>query len=343
MRESWTCVRTRSSAWPPMDASLHGTTKPRGGAPSTVSPISVGEHCASIATIDFTAPDKASAAEPIRRSRRRCNSRAAASEQRRLRWPGEHDWRLAEVRNQPLHHRKPLVALPLVRRSAAPIGDDADRRADTAREVGASLETACESRRSLPPAGCPAPCPPPRPAASSRMMTRRTRSLRASAWAHAPPSSPAPMMQTVDTSQWSILVDGSRFSTSDFSLPNRVQVQGGVTGLMSSLTGKVAFVTGGSRGIGLAISEGTGGQRCRRSRSREPIRAARLRGGGAGQRTRSAFAPTCGICGRRGALSRRPCPSSAVSTSSSTTPASACFARWPRWPSTSGTGSSTRT
>src|SRR6187401_1072566 len=44
------------------------------------------------------------------------------------------------------------------------------------------------------------------PAASSMRMTVRTCSCRASAWAVAPPSSPAPMMQTVDTSQWSILV-----------------------------------------------------------------------------------------------------------------------------------------
>src|SRR5262245_37586534 len=66
---------------------------------------------------------------------------------------------------------------------------------------------------------------------ASISSTRETRSPRASACAAAPAMSPAPMMPIVVMNPWVILVDG-----------------------MSPLTGKVALVTGGSRGIGLATA-----------------------------------------------------------------------------------------
>src|SRR5688572_31948464 len=68
-RESATCGNTACSGYPPIEASLQGTTNPVGGVPSTVSITSRGEQAASIATIAVTAETSASGAEPTRRRR----------------------------------------------------------------------------------------------------------------------------------------------------------------------------------------------------------------------------------------------------------------------------------
>src|ERR1051325_35321 len=67
--------------------------------------------------------------------------------------------------------------------------------------------------------------------AASITRTRLTRSREASACARAPPTSPAPTIATVAMNRWSILPV-----------------------VMATLSGKTAIVTGGSRGIGLAIA-----------------------------------------------------------------------------------------
>ena len=66
MRRSCTCETTRSSAYPPIDASLHGITN-AGGLPSTATCTSAGEQRASMATIAHTAEENASDPEPMSR------------------------------------------------------------------------------------------------------------------------------------------------------------------------------------------------------------------------------------------------------------------------------------
>src|SRR5688572_3184850 len=84
----------------------------------------------------------------------------------------------------------------------------------------------------------------------SMMTSRATASRAASACATAPPSSPAPMMATVVTR--GILVDCYR----QYAPGLREAREGPAYESLASmsLTGKTAFVTGGSRGIGLAIA-----------------------------------------------------------------------------------------
>ena len=162
--------------------------------------------------------------------------------------------------------------------AAAPIGDDADGSADDARDVSASLETRVRA------VDCPRLLNVQRLASrdtgASSMRTIAARARRARAHERvAPPSSPAPMMQTVDTSQWSILVDDSQHSASQLTIGfwTRSEAECYRTGnehSMTSLTGKVAFVTGGSRGIGLATARARSRRAARRWRSRARIRAA---------------------------------------------------------------------
>ena len=98
MRASCTCESTRAIAYPPIDASLQGTTNPAGGTPSTVSVTSRGEHSASIATIAVIADTRASGDEPIRRARRTYVSEAALLSRSGLRRPRKHHRRVAKVR-----------------------------------------------------------------------------------------------------------------------------------------------------------------------------------------------------------------------------------------------------
>ena len=66
---------------------------------------------------------------------------ACGSDERRLRWPGEHDGRFAEYGTRRVIIPSASSPCHSFDDRPAPIRDDADRRADTAREVGASLET----------------------------------------------------------------------------------------------------------------------------------------------------------------------------------------------------------
>ena len=87
MLRSCTWETTRSSAYPPIDASLHGTTNPStrsarsgrdaGGVPRTASETSFTEQRASMATMAATAEANASVAAPISR---RAGTRASRDE-----------------------------------------------------------------------------------------------------------------------------------------------------------------------------------------------------------------------------------------------------------------------
>ena len=102
------------------------------------------------------------------------------------------------------------------------------------------------------------------------------------------------------------------------------------------LTGRVALVTGGSRGLGRAMALGLADARGRRRRGQPQAR--RLPGGGG--RGRGAWAPGAGGGRQRQPAgtsstdwSSRPTSGSGGSTYWSTTPGCpSCTATWPRWP-----------
>ena len=215
------------SAKPATVASAHGITVCAGGTPSTDSETSLGDPLTASATSARVPPASDSGADPNRRVRARLSSRTPRSTSSRCDGPRADDHRAGRRLRQPLQQQPARLRPAILRRRPDRRGSRSTRRPPSTRRstpdncvANPSTGAACAMSSALPAATRPL---------SSISLIDRTRFDRASACAVAPPSSPAPIIATS-----SIGCD--------------------IVMAMQSLRGKVALVTGGSRGIGLAIA-----------------------------------------------------------------------------------------
>ena len=179
-RVSWTCVRTRSSAYPPIDASPHGTTKPAGGAPSTARPTSAGEQRASSATMALTAAASASTAEPSTRCRAMPASRTSARSSGIACVARKHERRAHPAAARACGQSgERVVALPLAR--ADPVGHDAHGAPDQRDRARRCPRAWCESRSTAPACLMSSALPAATLPAASKSTMRLARSRRARA------------------------------------------------------------------------------------------------------------------------------------------------------------------
>ena len=210
----------------------------------------------------------ASGADPISAGRERRAARGVRSasapacagareDERRVAGARQQPARMSASPSSPAHSADGWPCRSAMTQTAAP-----DRRGSRSSVPSSRV---CEAASWRPTAGCRAPCRPPRSPAASTSSTRDTRSRVASACATAPPS----VARADDGHRCHECVKYCSEPASIDSLTASVQT---AHRLMSHdyMTGKVALVTGGSRGIGLAtaLPLAVAGRRRRRHRHR---------------------------------------------------------------------------
>src|SRR4051812_10663216 len=217
---------SRVNARPANVASDQGTTMCSGGTPTIVSATSRGEPLTASATSARAAAARDCGAEPNSRARGILSSRTPRSISSRCDAPAQTITADAAVccnRFSSASPPSPCHSPPATR--SATITSDA--------RAAIEMSVLPESCVEKPSTGAAWTMSRDLPAATRRVssisVTARTRFDRASACASAPPKSPAPIMATSC-------------------------IRCDIVMAMRSLRGQVALVTGGSRGIGLAIA-----------------------------------------------------------------------------------------